>query len=62
MDQGLGDRLFNFALSSLKFLGTLPKLPEVSIIRFQLAKSSTLSGANYEEIQAASLKAISHLK
>ena len=57
MDQGLGDRLLNFALSSLKFLGTLPKLPETSIIRFQLAKSSTSSGANYEEAQAASSKA-----
>ena len=62
MDQGLGDRLFNFALSSLKFLGTLPKLPETSIIRFQLAKSSTSSGANYEEAQAGSSKADFHNK
>jgi hypothetical protein len=28
MDHGLGDRLFNFALDSIKFLGTLPRIPE----------------------------------
>jgi len=54
MDRGLGERLFNFALDTLKFLATLPKLPETQIIRHQLAKSSTSSGANYEEAQAAS--------
>ena len=57
MDQGLGERLFNFALDTIKFLGTLPKLPEAQIIRYQLAKSSTSSGANYEESQAASSRA-----
>lgn len=57
MDRGLGDRLFNFALDSIKFLGTFPKLPEANIVRYQLAKCSTSSGANYEEAQAASSKA-----
>ena len=57
MEQGLGERLFNFALSAIKFLGTLPKLPEAQIIRYQQAKASTSSGANYEEAQAASSKA-----
>lgn len=57
MDQGLGERLFNFALSTIKFLATLPKLPEAQIIRYQLAKSSTSCGANYEESQAASSRA-----
>jgi len=56
MDQGLGDRLFNFAIDTIKFLGTLPRFPEAQVIRFQLAKSSTSSGANYEEAQAASSK------
>ena len=54
MDSGLGDRLFNFAVDSIKFLGTFPKLPEANIIRYQLAKCSTSSGANYDEAQAAS--------
>ena len=57
MDQGLGNRLFKFAVDTLKFLGTLPGLPEVQVIRYQLAKSSTSSGANYEEAQAASTRA-----
>jgi len=57
MDQGLGDRLFDFALDSIKFLSTFPKLPEAHIVRYQLAKCSTSSGANYEEAQAASSKA-----
>ncbi len=41
----------------LKFLPTLPKTPEFSVIRYQLAKCSTSSGANYEESQAGSSKA-----
>ena len=54
MDKGLGERLFKFAVDTIKFIGTFPKLPEANIIRYQLAKSSTSSGANYEEAQAAS--------
>ena len=53
----LQKRLFNFAVSVLKFLPTLPKTPEFSVIRYQLAKSSSSSGANYEESQAGSSKA-----
>jgi hypothetical protein len=47
MDQGLGERLFLFAIDTLKFLGTFSQIPEAKIIRYQLAKSSTSSGANY---------------
>lgn len=47
MDQGLGERLFNFAIDTLTFPGTFSQLPEAKIIRYQLAKSSTSSGANY---------------
>lgn len=57
MDQGLGERLFNFAVEAIKFLDSLQKLPEMQVIRYQLAKSSTSSGANYEEAQAASSRA-----
>jgi len=41
----------------LKFLTDLPKTSEFNIIRYQLAKSSTSAGANYEESQAGSSKA-----
>ena len=53
----LGDRLFNFAVRSIKFLRTLPKSPEFNVIKYQLTKSATSSGANYEESQAGSSKA-----
>ena len=38
-------------------MSSLPKTPEAQVIRYQLAKASSLSGANYEEAQAASSKA-----
>ena len=50
-------RLFNFGVTVLKYLPNLPKTPEFNIIRYQLAKCSTSSGANYEEAQAGSSKA-----
>ena len=54
MKNELCDRLFNFAVRVINFLKTLPNSPEVKIIRYQLIKSSTSSGANYEEAQAGS--------
>jgi len=57
MDEGLGERLFRFVIAVLTFLGSLPKNPEAQVIRYQLAKASSSSGANYEEAQAASSKA-----
>lgn len=56
MNENLNDRLFNFAVNVLKFLPKLPKTPEMSVVRYQLAKSSSSSGANYEEAQAGSSK------
>jgi four helix bundle protein len=56
MNENLTDRLFNFAVSVLKFLKKLPRTPEMNVIRYQLAKCSTSSGANYEEAQAGSSK------
>jgi four helix bundle protein len=53
----LTERLFNFAVNVIKFLQSMSKNPENSIIRYQLAKSSTSSGANYEEAQTGSSKA-----
>src|SRR3972149_3021842 len=56
MNENLNERLFTFALNVLKFLPKLPKTPEMNVVRYQLAKSSTSSGANYEEAQAGSSK------
>ncbi|GET33774.1 hypothetical protein PbJCM13498_26370 [Prolixibacter bellariivorans] len=50
----LSNRLFNFAVKAIKFLRKLPESTEFKVIRYQLSKSSTSSGANYEEAQAAS--------
>ncbi len=50
----LQKRLFEFGVHVLKFLPKLPDTPEFRMIRFQLAKSCTSSGANYEEAQAGS--------
>ena len=56
MNEDINKRLFNFAVSVLNFLPRLLKTPEMNVVRYQLAKSSTSSGANYEEAQAGSSK------
>ena len=57
MENDLIHRLFNYATSTLKFSKTLSINPEIQVIRYQLIKSSTSPGANYEEAQAGSSKA-----
>lgn len=57
MKHDLNERLFDFAVRTLSYLPRLPRTPEFSIVRYQLAKSSTSSGGNYEEAQAGSSKA-----
>ena len=44
-------------MRTIKFLKLLQNSPEVTVIRYQLIKSSTSVGANYEEAQAGSSKA-----
>ena len=56
MNENLTERLFNFAVKVIKLLRKLPRTPEMNVIRYQLAKCSTSSGANYEEAQAGSSK------
>ena len=51
------ERTFWFGINCLKFLRKLPTDPEYKLIRYQLGKSSTSLGANYEESQAGSSKA-----
>jgi len=49
----LADRLFSFAVKIIKQVRTLPKSKEYSVITYQIVKSSSSMGANYEEAQAA---------
>lgn len=57
MKTDLPERLFEFAARSLEFIRRLPDSTEYKVIKYQLAKSSTSSGSNYEEAQAGSSKA-----
>ena len=49
----LQERLFRFAIDVIKMLRTLKGGNDLKIISYQLGKSATSSGANYEEAQAA---------
>jgi four helix bundle protein len=53
----LSKRLFEFSVNVLGFLKSIENSAEGKTIRYQLAKSSCSSGANYEEAQAGSSKA-----
>jgi four helix bundle protein len=52
----LRKRLFEFAVGSMKFIGTIPYKKEFDVLRYQFSKCSTSIGANYEESQSSSLK------
>lgn len=52
----LENRLFDFGIRVIKFLRKQPNTIEFKTIKNQLIKSSTSSGANYEESQAGSSK------
>ena len=49
----LRHRLFLFAVNTFKFLDTIPYKKEYEVFRYQLSKSTTSMGANYEEAQGA---------
>lgn len=49
-------RTFSFGVNTLTFLNTLSNTIANKVIIYQLAKSSTSVGANYEESQAAESK------
>lgn len=54
MDENeLQKRLFRFAVDVIKVLRSLKSGNDLKIISYQLGKSATSSGANYEEAQAA---------
>lgn len=50
----LEKRLFDFGIRTIKYLRTLSNTFEYKVVKNQLIKSSTSSGANYEESQAGS--------
>lgn len=53
----LAERLFEFAVEVIKATRTLPRSKEYSVITYQLVKSASSIGANYEESQGAVSKA-----
>ena len=52
----LRERLVDFAVNTIKFLGTIHYRKEYDVIRYQLSKATTSIGANYEESQASTPK------
>jgi len=48
------ERLLKFVVNTIKFLRTLPHKKEYDVFKYQLLKSSSSIGANYEEAQACS--------
>jgi len=58
----LPDRLLAFVIRVIKLLRKLPNTEEYKVIKYQLTKSATSSGANYEEAQVPPQKQISTIK
>jgi len=57
MKNDLSDRLLNFSINVILFLRKIKNTQETLIIKNQLIKAATSSGANYEEAQGGSSKA-----
>lgn len=57
MENELNNRLFSFAVRCLLFIRKLSDSVEYKVVKYQLAKSVTSAGANYEESQAESSRA-----
>ncbi len=56
-DNDLQKRLFIFSANTIRLIRKLPISKEYQIISYQLLKSATSAGANYEEAQGAVSKA-----
>ena len=56
-ERELCSRLFRFAVDIIKMLKSVGSSSAMNVIKFQLTKSATSSGANYEEAQAACSRA-----
>ncbi len=57
MENDLQKRLFRFSVDIIKEVRNLPNSKEYQVISYQLLKSATSVGANYEEAQGAVSKA-----
>jgi len=62
MDEGLGERLFSFAVDVLAFLGSLPKSPETQVIRYQLAKHRVHQEPTMKRLRRRHQNLILHIK
>lgn len=51
------NRTFPFGIRTIKAIRDFPDNTELKVIKYQLIKSATSIGANYEEAQAGSSKA-----
>lgn len=56
-DINLSERTFEFAVDIILLLKTVSYKKENDVVRYQLAKSGTSVGANYEESQATNSRA-----
>ena len=52
-EKDLEERLFEFAVATIKFLNTIPYKNEYNVFKAQLSKSATSVGANYSPCQIA---------
>ena len=52
----LRERLLTFSVNVIRFLASLPYKKEYDVLRYQLSKSATSIGANYEESQSTTFK------
>ncbi|WP_461629869.1 four helix bundle protein [Labilibaculum euxinus] len=57
MENNLQKRLFKFSIDIIKEVRNLPNSKEYQVISYQILKSATSVGANYEEAQGAVSKA-----
>lgn len=52
-EKDLEERVFRFAVDTIKFINTIPYKKEYDVFRYQLSKSATSIGANYPPRQIA---------
>ena len=56
----LKERLLDFAIHIIKFIPTIPNRKEFEVIKYQLSRSATSIGANYEESQTSTFNEFLH--
>ena len=55
-EKNLREQLLNFSISIMKVINSFHSKREFDVFRYQLSKSATSIGANYEESQTATYK------